>query len=199
MLRHSVVSVSFVTPRTVALQTPLSLGLPRWEYWSGLLFPSPGNLPDAGIKPRSLASPVLTGRFFTTVSPGKPKTLNMNIECFSVWRSEEFQAICLPETQQLVWGSGEQGDEKNMFYLKICPHSMFLSLAFHVSYAQQWRLVLGIPKYQFMCSLPTFHGPRIGSQYQYGLSFQDVRMSCRDNFSLVMFNVVEHSWWKIST
>ena len=140
MLRHSVVSVSFVTPWTVALQTPLSLGLPRWEYWSGLLFPSPGDLPDAGIKPRSLASPVLAGRFFTTVSPGKPKTLNMNIECFSVWRSEEFQAICLPETQQLVWGSGEQGDEKNMFTLRsvLIPCSWVWPSTFLMSSNEDW-------------------------------------------------------------
>ena len=36
-------------------QTPPSMGFPRQEYWSGLLFPSPGNLPDPGIKPRSPA------------------------------------------------------------------------------------------------------------------------------------------------
>ena len=41
---------------------PLSLGFPRQEYWSGLPFPSPGYLPDPGIKP---ASPVLAGKFFT--------------------------------------------------------------------------------------------------------------------------------------
>ena len=102
MCAHSVVSDSLVTPWTVARQAPLSLGFPRREYWSGLPFPSPGNLPDPGIKPRSLASPVLAGRFFTTVPPGKPKTLSMYVEYFSVWRSEEFQAVCLPETQQLV-------------------------------------------------------------------------------------------------
>ena len=36
----------FATPWTVALQTPLSMGFPRQEYWSGLLFPTPGDLPD---------------------------------------------------------------------------------------------------------------------------------------------------------
>ena len=39
----------------------------RQEHWSGLPFPTPGNLPDLGIKPVSLASPRLAGRFFTTV------------------------------------------------------------------------------------------------------------------------------------
>ena len=43
----------FVTPWTVAHQAPLSMGFSRQEYWSGLPFPSPGDLPDPGIKPRS--------------------------------------------------------------------------------------------------------------------------------------------------
>ena len=42
-----------VTPRTVAHQAPLSMGFPRHEYWSVLPFPSPGDLPDPGIEPRS--------------------------------------------------------------------------------------------------------------------------------------------------
>ena len=60
----------FATPWTVACQAPLSMGFPRQEYWSGLPFPSPGDLPDPGIKPISLASPALVGRFFTTAPPG---------------------------------------------------------------------------------------------------------------------------------
>ena len=45
----------FVTPWTVAHQAPLFLEFSRKEYWSGLLFPSPGDLPDLGIKPMSPA------------------------------------------------------------------------------------------------------------------------------------------------
>ena len=45
----------FVTPWTVAHQAPLSMGFSRQEYWSGLPFPSPGDLPDPGIKPTSPA------------------------------------------------------------------------------------------------------------------------------------------------
>ena len=56
----------FVTPCTTACQAPLSMGLSRQEYWSGLPFPSPGDLPNPGIKPLSLLSPALAGRFFTT-------------------------------------------------------------------------------------------------------------------------------------
>ena len=51
---------------TVAHQAPLSMEFPRQEYWSGLLFPIPGDLPDPGIEFMSSASPALAGRFFTT-------------------------------------------------------------------------------------------------------------------------------------
>ena len=54
----------FATPCTVAHQAPLSLGFPRQEYWIGLPLPSPGDLPDPGIKPVSLVSPALPGEFF---------------------------------------------------------------------------------------------------------------------------------------
>ena len=43
----------FATPRTVAYQSSPSVGFSRQEYWSGLPFPSPGDLPDAGIEPGS--------------------------------------------------------------------------------------------------------------------------------------------------
>ena len=45
------------------------MGFPWEKYWSELPFPSPGDLPDPGIKP---TSPALAGRFFTAESPGKP-------------------------------------------------------------------------------------------------------------------------------
>ena len=51
----------FVTPWTVACQTPLSILYSRQEYWSGLPFPSPGDLPNSGIEP---AAPELAGGFF---------------------------------------------------------------------------------------------------------------------------------------
>ena len=59
-------SDSLATPWTVAGQAPLSMGFSRQEYWSGLPFPSPGDLPDPGIDP---VSPVLAGGFFTTEPP----------------------------------------------------------------------------------------------------------------------------------
>ena len=56
-------------PTLLGPQAPLSMTFPRQEYWSGLPFPFPGNLPNPGIEP---TSPVLAGRFFTTELPGKP-------------------------------------------------------------------------------------------------------------------------------
>ena len=47
-------------------------GFSRQEYWSGLPFPTLGDLPDPGNKPASLSSPALAGRFFTTEPLGKP-------------------------------------------------------------------------------------------------------------------------------
>ena len=68
----------FVTPGTLVCQLSLSMGFPRWEYWSGLPFPSPGNLPIPGIKS---TTPALADRFSTTEPPAKPSVcfrLNQN-------------------------------------------------------------------------------------------------------------------------
>ena len=59
----------FVTPWTVAYQAPPSMGFSRQEYWSGLPFPSPGDLPNPGIEPRS---PTLAADALTSEPPGKP-------------------------------------------------------------------------------------------------------------------------------
>ena len=65
---HSVASDSF-QPRTVAHQAPLSVEFSRQEYWSGLPFPSPGDLPDPGIEP---GSPALQTDSLLSEPPGKP-------------------------------------------------------------------------------------------------------------------------------
>ena len=58
----------FATPWTVAHQAPLAMEFLRQEYWNGLSFPPPGDLPNPGIK---LESPALAGSVFTTELPGK--------------------------------------------------------------------------------------------------------------------------------
>ena len=60
------------TQWTVTLQAPLNMEFSRQEYWSGLPFPSPGDLTDPRIEATSPVSPALAGRFFTTEQPVKP-------------------------------------------------------------------------------------------------------------------------------
>ena len=60
---------SCTTLGTVAFQAPLSMGFTRQEYWSGLPRPPPEDLPNPGIEPAPLMSPILAGGFFTTVTP----------------------------------------------------------------------------------------------------------------------------------
>ena len=67
----------FVTTWTVTHQASLSMEFSRQERWSGLSFSTPRDLPDLGIKSKSLAPPTLSGRFFTAVPPGKPLALNL--------------------------------------------------------------------------------------------------------------------------
>ena len=59
----------FATPWTVAYQAPPSMAFSRQEYWSGLPFPTPGDLPNPGIEPRSTA---LQAEALTSEPPGKP-------------------------------------------------------------------------------------------------------------------------------
>ena len=63
----------FATPWTVAYQAPLSMGFSRQEYWGGLSFPSPGDLPNPGIE---LGSPALQADSLLSEPPGKPKIDN---------------------------------------------------------------------------------------------------------------------------
>ena len=69
---HSVMPNS-VTPSTVACQTPLSTEFFKQEYGGRLPFLPPVELPDPGVKTKSLVSPARTGGFFTTVPPGEWK------------------------------------------------------------------------------------------------------------------------------
>ena len=89
--------LTLVTSWPTARQAPLSMGLCRQGYWSGLPFPPPGDRPNPGMEPVSPASPSLAGGFFTTKSAGKPLVYNIYIYifihssvdgllgCFHVW------------------------------------------------------------------------------------------------------------------
>ena len=87
----------FLTPWTAACQAPLSMGFSRQEYWSGFSFPSLGYLPDPRNKQTFLLSPVLAGRFFTNVPPGKPLQQFFFSVIFISWRlitSQHFSGFC---------------------------------------------------------------------------------------------------------
>ena len=74
-LSRLAISNSFTTPWTVARQAHLSIGFLRQDYWSGLPFPSPGDLLDTEIKP---TSPALASGFFTTEPLWKPLSTSKN-------------------------------------------------------------------------------------------------------------------------
>ena len=71
----SVVSDTFVIPWTVVCQASLSMGFPKQEYWSGLPFPSPEDLPDPWIEPMSPVSPALQADSLPAEPLGKPCAL----------------------------------------------------------------------------------------------------------------------------
>ena len=84
----------FETLWTIARQGPLSMEFSRQEYWNGLPFPPPGDLPDPGIEPTSLASSALAGEFFSTELPGRP------------WGSQG--ETCMQRPQDELGGAAEE-------------------------------------------------------------------------------------------
>ena len=77
----------FVTPWTIALQAPLSMGFPRQEYWSGLPFPSPEDLLDPGIKP---GSPALQADSLPSACSKTTRNAQQEFIVSQFWR-QEFQ------------------------------------------------------------------------------------------------------------
>ena len=79
----------FVAPWTVACQAPQPMEFSRQEYWSGVPFPTPGELPKSGIKPASLAFPALAGGFFTTSATSEAHAYKFQIFKSLVFLLEE--------------------------------------------------------------------------------------------------------------
>ena len=85
----------FAMLRTVACQAPLSMTFSGQEYWSGLLFPPPGDLPDPGIESMSLMSLALAGGFFTTsTSHSHTHSLTPSVQFSSV--AQSCPTLCNP-------------------------------------------------------------------------------------------------------
>ena len=70
----------FATPWTITYQTPLFMGFSKQEYWNGFPFPSPGDFPDPGLKPRS---PALQADALPSEPPGKPKNVQTTVQLHS--------------------------------------------------------------------------------------------------------------------
>ena len=111
-IRQDILSLSLVTkscltlatPYTIACQAPLSMRFSRQEYWSGLSFPSPGDLPDPGIEPRS---PALQANSFLIELWGKPYTLKLKITYTTTIRQDIkvilFLFVLIPWKQATFW------------------------------------------------------------------------------------------------
>ena len=94
---------TLVTSWTVACQASLSMGCPRQNYWSGLPFPSLGDLPDPGIEP---TSPALAGGFFTTEPPGKPID-----PLYNHWNTQEVSHGTRGVKDSILWQLNWWGEE----------------------------------------------------------------------------------------
>ena len=83
------------TPWTIACQAPLSMGFPRQEYWSRLPYPSPGDLPNPGIKPMH---PALACGFFMTKPPGKSHKSFTNLQSSAGKAKQDRNTIIITTT-----------------------------------------------------------------------------------------------------
>ena len=89
----------FATPWTVACQASLAMGFSMQEYWSGLPFPSPGELPDSGIEP---GSPALAGRFFNNWATREALYYDMA----NSKEDSGLKAVARPQSSSPGWGRG---------------------------------------------------------------------------------------------
>ena len=145
----------FVAPQTIALEAPLSVGFPRQEYWSGLPFPLPGGLPDPRIKPISLTSPALVGRFFTTCA-----TWN------AIWPFWSVRIYFNLDLDVAVWSALEQATchiYKTSFPFSTCSILLLLAHPPHITGRFQGQR----PSYElpWLCMLS--HFLNIGNDYLY--------------------------------
>ena len=130
------------TQWSVAYQAPKSMGFSRQEYWSGLPFPSPGDLPDPGIKP---GSPALQTDALRSEPPGKPSnTMDCYKKCHSPWPSN-----LLPSLQPKYMAplnsphKSKRVPEKHLFLLYWRCQSLWLC----VDLNKLWKILkeMGIP------------------------------------------------------
>ena len=107
----------FATPWTVAHQAPQSMGFSRQEYWSGLPFPSPGDLPNPGIEPKS---PTLQADALTSELPGKPQMYSIAKNKFT----KEIYVISLKEIKCQYKHSENNLARMNFRFMSSGKHSV---------------------------------------------------------------------------
>ena len=121
------------TPWTAARQAPLSVGFSRQDYWSGLPFPSQGDLPDPEIESGLLVSPALAGGFFITAPPRKPN--------FSPWTAANQAPLSLGFSRQEYW-SGQPFPSPGVFPTQGSNPALLCGrqILYHLSYQFLWLL-----------------------------------------------------------
>ena len=112
------------------------MGFPRQEYWSGLLFPSPGNLPNPRIEPVSLRAPALTGGFFTTSTTWEFSECKFCISFFNF----------IPECFILFDATVNDDVPFSLLVLLVWVFSIFIS--FNID--KDWLIVLFLPQNQLL-------------------------------------------------
>ena len=114
----------FATSWTIAYHAPPSVGFYRQEYWSGLPFPSPGDLPNPGIEP---GSPTLQADALPSEPPGKLK--NTGVGCHSLLQGiflTQGLNPGLPHCRQTLYCLSDQGNLQECYYFLV-----FLGLVIH--------------------------------------------------------------------
>ena len=136
----------FVTPWAVDCQTPLSMEFSRQEYWNGWPFPSPGDLPNPGIKPVSLVSPALAGKFSTSWATGKPRDQALvTLKYVSTIWSNCFQIfLWCWDISDMYQNCSLQNSKEEVFFLIAVPHFFEVSMSFLVpeQLPQIWTILL---------------------------------------------------------
>ena len=105
----------FANPKDCCPPGPLSIGFSRQKYWNRLSFPSPGYLPDPGVKPMSLTSPALAGRFFTSSATWKAHTRWRSHNSWR-WDCSTNRCGCSPPSWGILsWGSSNAGSGSSCY------------------------------------------------------------------------------------
>ena len=134
----------FVTLWTVACQVPLSLGFSRQEYWSGLPCPPPGNLPNPGIKPKSLTSPALPC-IIALLMHYCIITQAAFIPLRATWEAPS--AVSTANSFQTVWKFSPKVFQEQLshkMFPGILPSSPCFTLKSHVQFSEDMRVGDGL-------------------------------------------------------